>query len=320
MACIVGAPRTGTTSLARFLSNHPSVCFSSVKEPHFFSQNDLTGMPDDELRGIVKQDYIDRYFAHCSAAGSIMMEGSVSYLYAPEQMEPILRLWPGAKFIIGVRDPMQMIPSLHQRLLTLGDENVQDFNQAWRLLDARKAGKRIPRTCADPRWLRYDEAGRLGHYVKRFIAAVGRERCFISVYDDLAADPAASYRNILSFLGLPDDHQSDFTAHRSSEGFKSGWLQRLLKRPPVVTRRILAGGHYRQRVEAVDKLSRDPPRMVRAVMAVRKRLLDWNKAPAPPVEIAPDVRSDIRSRLYADIQDLGDIIGRDFGHWLPEQG
>ena len=43
-AFIVGAPRCGTTTLAQFLKNHPSVSFPAVKEPHFFSQHNLRGL------------------------------------------------------------------------------------------------------------------------------------------------------------------------------------------------------------------------------------------------------------------------------------
>ena len=37
------APRCGTTSLARYLASHPDICFSKVKEPHFFAMHDLSG-------------------------------------------------------------------------------------------------------------------------------------------------------------------------------------------------------------------------------------------------------------------------------------
>ena len=63
----------------------------------------------------------------------MLVEGSTTYLYAAEQLEPILRLWPDARFIIALRDPMEMIPSLHQRLFFQGDESVRDFDRAWRL-------------------------------------------------------------------------------------------------------------------------------------------------------------------------------------------
>ena len=56
---IVGAPRCGTTSLSRYLKDHPEVCFSRVKEPHFFSQNDLCQLDDDELNAVVQNEPAD---------------------------------------------------------------------------------------------------------------------------------------------------------------------------------------------------------------------------------------------------------------------
>ena len=38
LVCVVGAPRCGTTTLARWLRDHPAVQLSSVKEPHYFSR------------------------------------------------------------------------------------------------------------------------------------------------------------------------------------------------------------------------------------------------------------------------------------------
>ena len=318
-AFIVGAPRTGTTSLARYLRQHPSVCFSAVKEPHFFSFNDLTALSDAELREVVRSDYLDRYFPHCEADGRMLMEGSVTYLYTPEQMRAILRLWPNARFIIGVRDPMQMIPSLHQRLLSLGDETVEDFDLAWRLVDERREGRKVPRSCVEPRWLRYDEVGRLGDYVQRFISVVGGERCFVAVYDDLAADPAALYGRLLDFLELPHDQRTDFSTQRASRGYKSGFLQRLLKRPPAVTRTLLAGKEYRQRVATLQSLSEGQSRAAKAVLNLRKRLLRWNEADPPPVRVGARVRAEIRSKYLDDVRSLGNLIGRDLGHWLVER-
>src|SRR4030095_12367410 len=118
-AAIVGAPRCGTTSLSRYLEAHPDVDFSQVKEPHFFSQFDLTELDPERLREMIEQEYLARYFADADPARRLLMEGSVTYLYTPSQIEPILRTWPDARFIIAVRDPFSMLPSLHQRLLLL---------------------------------------------------------------------------------------------------------------------------------------------------------------------------------------------------------
>ena len=313
-AAIVGAPRCGTTSLARYLREHPDICFSAVKEPHFFSQHDLSGMDDTQLFAKVEQDYLARYFPDAKP-GAMLMEGSVTYLYAPSQIAVVLRLWPEAKFIIAVRDPFAMLPSLHQRLLLLGDETVTDFAKAWALAPARAQGKHVPRTCVDPRWLQYPEIGRLGKHVEQFFAAVGRERCLVVVLDDLIADPAAIYREVLDFLGLAHDERSDFPRHRASLGFKIGWLQRLLKRPPVITRSVLAGENFRLRLKAVDKTGPDHW-FIRSLLRWHEQLLNWNEVPARAAVLSPAMQEEIRSTLSDDVQLLAQLLRRDLSQWL----
>jgi hypothetical protein len=313
-ACVVGAPRCGTTTLARLLENHPEIAFSSVKEPHFFSLHDLDGLNDAELRETVAGAYLARYFPGLDDnAAQVMAEGSVSYLYAPERLLPLLRLWPGAKFIIAVRDPFEVIPSLHQRLLYQGDETVADLEAAWRLIEERRKGRSVPRSCVDARQLFYDEVAQFGKHVGRFFEVVGRERCHVILFDDLKADPARAYEKLLQFLDLPPAPLPERQCHRERHGFRIGWLQRLLKRPPVATS-ILAGEKFRNRV--IAKPHREPSRASAKFLALRKALLRWNRAPAPPTRLSPALASEIRDRLRDDIQVLSKLLGRDLGHWM----
>ena len=312
-ACVVGAPRCGTTTLARLLESHPSISFSNVKEPHFFSRVDLNSLDDDELRQTVSSQYLGRYFPQIDPRAAVMAEASVSYLYAPERLLPLLRLWPDAKFIIAVRDPLELIPSLHQRLLYQGDETVKDPEAAWKLIDQRRAGRKVPRTCVDSRQLIYDAAARLGTHVEHFFDVVGRERCEVVVFDDLKADPAAVYARLLKFLDLPAAPLPQKQKHRARHGFRIGWLQRLLKRPPVA-RTVLAGEVFRQRV--ADKPHREPSWLSRKVLDTRRALLHWNKKPAPPVHLSTAFRQEIRDTLQSDILRLGKLLGRDLRHWL----
>ncbi|MEO8175087.1 MAG: sulfotransferase [Sphingomicrobium sp.] len=313
---IVGAPRCGTTSMSDFLKKHGDVSFSAVKEPHFFSQFDLNPCSDSELREKIETEYLARYFPDYPGNGAVLAEASVSYLYRPEQMLPILRMWPEAKFIIAIRDPMELLPSVHRRLLYIGDEVVTDFSRAWSLVGERRKGRNIPRSCVDPRWLYYDEIGRLGKHVENFISVVGRERCFIAVFDDLAADPSAVYRSVLEFVGLPEDDRQDFAPQRPSRGYKSGRLQRLLKRPPKAMRGYLAGQHYRQRVKSLDRPDGIRSRVATAILSARKRVLRWNIADAPPIVVDDAVRKNIRELLKDDVARLSRVIDRDLSHWL----
>lgn len=313
---VVGAPRCGTTTISRLLDAHPEIASPAVKEPHFFSQHDLRGLADDELRAMAERDYLGRFFDPPSGRQHVGADGSVSYLYVPEQLDPILRLWPEARFIVSLRDPMAMLPSLHERLIYIGDETITRFEDAWAATADRAAGRRIPRSCVDPRWLRYDEAGRLGTYVERLFATVGRERCHVALFDDWTADPQRAFSEMLAFLELAPMEVGEVEAERSSRTVRWHWLQRLLKRPPERLRAYTAGKQYRRRVQKEPAHMNGQGGALEAVMAVRKRLLRWNRIEAPQREISLGVQQQIRKSLKSEVDLLGELIGRDLGAWL----
>lgn len=315
-AFVVGAPRCGTTSLANFLKPHPDIRFPIVKEPHYFAQHDLRALADAELRGEVASEYLARFFPHSASAARIATDCSVSYLYAPEQLEPAIRIWPRSRFIVILRDPMEMIPSLHQRLVSLGDESLTNFEDAWAAVPDRASGRRIPPSCVEPRWLRYDEAGRYATYVERLFAAVGRERCTVLLFDDLAADPREQYRRLMDFLDLrPLEETVDFAPRRASYGVRFHWLQRLLKRPPRPLWKYLSGPFQQKRERKLGGEEADSPSL-ETIFAIRKRLLRWNRV--QPRKQPPPlwVQEEMRSRLKGEIERLGNLVGRDLDHWL----
>ena len=313
---IVGAPRCGTTSLAQFLKEHPTVGFPAVKEPHYFAQNDLRGLSDRQLRCRVESDYLRRFYRP-ETSRRIGVDASVTYLYTPEQLEPVLRLWPESRFVVAVRDPLTMLPSLHRRLIYIGDETIPAFKDAWAAVSDRAAGRRIPRRCVDPRWLRYDQAARFATYLRRLFAVVGRERCFVILFDDLAKDLAEQYRRLMEFAGMEAVPRTDFAVRREGKSVRFGWLQRLLKRPPNAVREYLAGEHFRQRVRNLDgKNSRAP----NAVLSLRKRLLAWNRVSIPPEPLPTDLQVQLRRQLEGEVEHLGRILGRDLSHWLRPRG
>jgi Sulfotransferase family len=310
---IVGAPRCGTTTLSRVLNDHPSICCPVVKEPHFFAQHDLRGLPEAELRTRVEERYLRRFF-HRKPAQRVGIDASVTYLYTPEQLEPILKLWPDSRFVVALRDPLSMLPSLHKRLVYTGDETIGSFADAWAAVPARAAGHRIPRRCADPRWLRYDEAARFGTYVERLFAAVGRERCHVVVFNDLVSSSAEQYVRLMEFAGLDGEPGHSPGRWRAGYDVRIRWLQRLLKRPPPNVRGYLAGEKFRQRIRNLDET--DEPRVPRSVLSIRKRLIKWNRMPARDEPLSLSLQDEICRQFRSEVDRLGDTLGRDLTHWL----
>jgi hypothetical protein len=310
---VVGAPRCGTTTLAHFLKCSPAACFPVVKEPHFFSQCDLRSLSLTDLRHRVESDYLRRFFRH-DPARRVAIDGSVTYLYAPEQLEPVLRLWPDSRFVVSLRDPLTMLPSLHRRLLYIGDETIENFEEAWAAIPERHQGRRIPRRCADPRWLFYDEAARFSTYLERLFAVVGRDRCRVVLFDDLVADPNTEYRNLMEFAGLEAQAHVDLSPQRESRGVRLRWLQRLLKRPPHALREFLSGEQFLQRVRDFD--SSRSQRLAGAVMSLRKQILHWNRCDPKPVRLSKSFQERLRNELRSEIESLGRLLDRDLCHWL----
>ena len=309
-AFFVGAPRCGTTSLAKYLRGHPEACLSRPKEPHFFTIRDLRGCSTNQLEDVLRNNYLDRFFPHRDGA-SVLAEGSVSYLYAPERLEPVLRIWPGAKFIICVRNPLQLLPSLHRRHFVNGDETVREFERAWALVPERRNGRKIPRSCLDPRFLDYWEAGNLGRHVERFFSVIGRDRCLISIFDDLNADPRREYRRVLDFLGLPDDGKHEFERHAESKDCRLPWLQRLLQRPPRFALGLLDSDDLHN-----PRFAETAGPFLRKLLDLRTRILDWNEIPAERRAIDPPVIGEMRAMYRDDVALLSKLVNRDLGHWL----
>ncbi len=241
---------------------------------------------------------------------------SVSYLYAPEQLEPVLKLWPNSRFVVGVRDPLTLLPSLHKRLIVTGDENIRRFEDAWAAIPDRAAGRRIPWSTIDPRWLRYDEGARYGTYVERLFAAVGKERCLVMIFDDLVADPTGQHRRLLEFAGLRQVAPPEFRAEREGKDVRFLFLQQLLKRPPRILLPYLASLRHQGRFDkkASKKAGKTVPGS--GSKSLRKRLIRWNRLPDEKRPISVAVQREMREHFKDEIDKLGSLIDRDLSHWL----
>ena len=297
--------------MSEYLREHPEVCFSTPKEPHYFLAHDLRGQSSEQLRDVVHNKYLDRFFPGRHGV-SLFAEGSVSYFYAPERLEPILELWPRARFIISVRNPLLMVPSLHQRLFYNGDENVRQFDRAWDLVPERRAGRSIPRSCLEPRFLDYWEAGFLGKHLERFFSLVDRERCLVTVFDDFEADPAREYRRVLDFLDLPDDGRTDFGRHAESKDSRIAWIHRLMKRPPRAALWLFDSEDR----EVIEAGAGEPGPLLEKVMAIRTKIIHWNRIPAGKPQVSDRVREEMRTMYRDDVGLLSRQLGRDLTHWI----
>ena len=72
-----------------------------------------------------------------------------------------------------------MLPSYHQRIRYLLQEDEADFGKAWALQPARARGENVPKRCLDARLLMYSEIAKFGALVQRLFALAGRDRTHV---------------------------------------------------------------------------------------------------------------------------------------------
>ena len=124
---LVGAAKSGTTTLSKMLEAHPEVYLSPIKEPNYFSKDilpekfepvyrkntffaDKTYFSQKPLKKVhlsfVREE--KEYMALFEDAGNekAIGECSTSYLYSSEAAEEIRKFQPDAKIIVILRNPV----------------------------------------------------------------------------------------------------------------------------------------------------------------------------------------------------------------------
>jgi hypothetical protein len=203
---IIGAPKCGTTALSEYLGQHPNICFSHVKEPHFFS-DDIPSYKIDRTLA----DYLRRNFSHFDARRHRAMgEGSVFYYFSDVAVPNILDANPSARFVYAVRNPVDMVYSLYSQYCYSYMEDIGSFEDAWNAQQQRAAGCNIPRRCYEPHFLQYRTMGLLGQRLKALKSIIPAGQLLVVAFDDLVSNPRQVYEDVLAFLGVPTDGRSMF--------------------------------------------------------------------------------------------------------------
>lgn len=211
---IAGAQKAGTTSLFRYLAQHPAVGPALGKEVHYFDNNFARG-----------PDWYRAHFPYRWAARSDAVSGEASpyYLDHPLAAARCFDLLPGARIVFLLRDPVDRTYSHYHHAVTHGHESLTTLEAALEAEPARLAGE-VERMLGDPTYysfahhhLSYQARSRyvdhlarwLGHYPKDQIRVVASER--------LMEQPAQVFREVLDFLGLSPWRPPRFEIHNKGQ-------------------------------------------------------------------------------------------------------
>ena len=289
---IVGAPKCGTTSLNDYLRQHPALFIPERKELHYFGSD----LRFTKTQRPTREDYL----AHFDPAqpGQIAGEASVWYLFSQLAAKEIHDFCPAAKIIIMLRNPTDMLYSLHSQYLFESNEDLSDFAAALAAEEDRSQGRRLPPGSNYREGLLYRRVARFAEQVRRYLDVFPREQIHLIDFDDFSRDTPRVFAETLQFLGVNPAFRCHFEVRNPNKQVHSKSLHSFLNNPGQLA--ILLGRLF--------------PKSLRRGLVSRLKKANSPTAPRPPLD--SELRAELNREFAPDVAALGELLGRDFSKWL----
>ena len=292
---IAGAPRCGTTTLFDNLASHPAIAPSRIKEPGFLLPR---AFPMKQFRLMAFEEGLDAFRDLFGGRPGVRMEASATYLYAPGVAERIGTLFPNAKVVMILRDPVARLVSEYRfammlRVVPHGTPFPQYL--AWQ------------RECdsADP-WREPEQRalsnGLYSRFIESYLAVLGRSRVHVTWTEALNAAPVHALQDICRFAGIDAGY---FATHRFASSNRSRQV-----RHPAVYALWLRSEAWRARRAARGKGGA----VTRLLRACSRPLLDFSTEDAQPMPLAEADRRFLAGYYAGEPARLERLLGQR-PHW-----
>lgn len=195
---IIGASRSGTTSLFWYLVNHPDIWMSRVKEIHYFDLNYHKGL---------------EWYAQYFRSGYINGEASPYYLVHPEVPERVRISCPDVKLIALLRNPVDRAYS-HYQIAVRKQKDELEFLDALAAEEERLSGPTPwiykPKSF---RTYTYITRGLYAQQLTRWLRYFPKEQFCVIKSEDLFNTTEEIVARISEFIGIKEPPVFRPTAH-----------------------------------------------------------------------------------------------------------
>lgn len=201
---VIGAQKSGTTSLHAQLRQNPAVLTASVKEVQYFNKEFRRGerwyLSHFPLR--LRAAPIRRRLGIAPQVG----EATAAYLFDPRVPTRVQAFQPETKLIAILRDPVARAVS-HYQMELRWERELLPFEDALRREEVEYP-RRLERIAEDPLAAEgfapsYIARGRYAEQLERWFALFPRKQLLVVVYEELVGDPAGQLERIADFLEVP---------------------------------------------------------------------------------------------------------------------
>jgi len=204
---LIGTMKGGTTSLFRYLAQHPDVLPPFRKEIKYFDCNYFKGNAWYRAHFPLHTKFTD--------GSKLTGEATPYYIFHPTAHERVASVLPQAKIIIILRNPIDRAYSHYQHMLRVGREPLS-FEDAIAAESERLVGE-AEKVAADPRYptykhLQYSYLAR-GDYlpqIQHWHARFATTQVLILQSENLYTKTTETMKETQAFLGLKTWHPKDY--------------------------------------------------------------------------------------------------------------
>jgi hypothetical protein len=226
-------------------------------------------------------------------------ETSVWYLYSETAAREIKLFSPAARVIIMLRNPVDMIYSLHSQYVYEGNEDISEFGAALDAEAKRKQGELIPARAYLIKSLFYKDVAKYSKQVQRYIDIFGRENVLVIIYDDFSNNALGEYRKTLRFINVNDNFEIDIKIINPNKIVRSRNLQEIIMNPPRMMLKL--GRHL--------KIPLKRQSMIMEI--IRTFNTRYEKRSAMDMELRQALKREFRD----DVEQLSSLLCRDLSFW-----
>ena len=295
---IVGAQKSGTSSLLRYLAQHPDIRTHAQPEMTFFLQ-------EHEYRRGYKWAF-DKYFAGEHDPGEIedkqLIAKNVMVMHSSEVMQRIYEHNPDMHLVVLMREPVARAYSAYWWARRRGWENIKTYEDALAAEEARLNEDWFKwRQCA----YRYNSI--YYPHVKNLMTQFGSDRVHCILTDDLKEDADAVCQQLFNYIGVRTDFKPVI-----GERHNQATMPRSEQFNYLFTQFLASHNSIRR---AIRKLVPDA-----AAYKLRKAILDWNDKPqknlnSTPPPLNPETREQQMAYFKPFNEQLAELLDRDLSAW-----
>jgi hypothetical protein len=291
---IIGAPRSGTTSLHNYLGQHPNVFMSRLKEPRYFAYKDedvdCQGPADPVTFNRSTVTDRDEYVSLFRGVNGekIIGETSPIYMYRSNVAAGnIAQAVEDPRIIAILRNPIDRAYSDFLNMVRLAREPLLDFRTA-----LEKESERVEKNWSP--FYYYTEKGMYARQLENYYDVFDESQIKVFLFEELVEDEQRVMDQIMEFLNLERLKLDIDEKHNRSRFPKMKCIHRVASYPSVKSAR----GLFRGPVWGLIDWMR------------RQNLTEVTSEPRP------STRKSLENKFRSEINHLQNLIDRSLNHWL----